>query len=53
VLDRIAEKFGSSAVLPADLITEERGQQDELRRETGASRLDAAAAKSEPPRRPG
>ncbi len=52
VLDRIAEKFGSSAVLPADLITEDRGQQDDLRRETGASRLDAAAAKSEP-RRPG
>jgi DNA polymerase-4 len=52
VLDRIAEKFGNSAVLPADLISE-RGQQDELRRETGASRLDAEAAKNDFPRRQG
>ncbi|HME90340.1 MAG TPA: DNA polymerase IV [Myxococcaceae bacterium] len=39
-LDRIAEKFGSSAVVPADVFGE-GGADDVLRRAPGASRLDA------------
>lgn len=40
-LDRIAEKFGAGAVMTADLAGTEGGD-DEARRLTGASRLDAA-----------
>ncbi len=50
-LDRIAEKYGNAAVLPADLAGD-REEEDEDRRATGASRLDAKAAHDPDPRRP-
>ena len=43
-LDRIAEKFGSSAVVPADVFGE-GGTDDVLRRAPGASRLDSPTAR--------
>jgi DNA polymerase-4 len=47
VLDRIADKFGRTAVLPADLVESEPDVDEEARRLVGASRLDA---RSKPPR---
>jgi DNA polymerase-4 len=43
-LDRIAEKYGHAAVLPADLVGD-RAADDEDRLGTGASRLDAKTAR--------
>jgi DNA polymerase-4 len=41
VLDKIADRFGSHAMLPADLVSSEpRGGDDELRRQIGAARID-------------
>jgi DNA polymerase-4 len=48
-LDRIAAKFGGKSITTADLVQAEANgleeEEDELRRETGASKLDAAEAK--------
>jgi DNA polymerase-4 len=46
-LDQIAARFGRGAVVPADLLPEgaERDADDDARREVGASRLDARAAR--------
>lgn len=40
-LDRIAERFGSHAIVPADLASREEGADDEARRLVGAARFDA------------
>ncbi len=50
-LDRIAQRFGGTAVVPADLAGRTESREDEeLRRQTGASQADAkAGARRKPP----
>ena len=50
-LDRIAQRFGGTAVVPADLAGRTESREDEeLRRQTGASQSDAkAGARRKPP----
>lgn len=48
-LDKIAERFGNQAVIPADLVGNREEDDDEARRRAGASRLDLERS----PRGPG
>lgn len=41
-LDRITDKFGSKAIVPADLASQPEGEDDEARRLVGAARFDSA-----------
>lgn len=48
VLDRITERFGNNAIVPADLAVHPDGEDDEARRLVGAARFDGPARRREP-----